>query len=146
MQLPSDQRQALRMLQHLHLAYPHEDSIPSSKVGAVAASLLRSVERMGLVSVSRAVRGRPRFFKITAQGLAETVRDVGYTCFGCTETLVVKCAVGEEEDRAGARGWRIGHFEGNGQHVCPDCTSAVWDALPLGSEEGRARFRCAPVE
>jgi hypothetical protein len=35
---------------------------------------------------------------------------------------------------AGERGWCIGHFEGQGEIVCPDCREAVWEARPLTSD------------
>jgi hypothetical protein len=50
------------------------------------------------------------------------------------------------DDIAGAKGWLIGHWEGNGQYVFPNCKEAIWEALPLGSEEGRKRFAVSEVE
>ncbi|MBY3155337.1 hypothetical protein HFO56_23725 [Rhizobium laguerreae] len=138
--LTHGQRHALGVLQRRHVAYPNSGSFPASEIGTDTAAILRRLAPLGFVTVTKGGRGSRQFFSITESGVEQTVRQVGYTCFGCREVLDFECAVGHDDDYAGARGWLIGHWEGNGQYVCQNCEDAIWDALPLGSEEGRKRF------
>jgi len=55
----------------------------------------------------------------------------GYECFGC-KTLSPKAETsGACDQKAKDDGWMIGHYDGEGHFVCPECKDTVWDALPL---------------
>jgi hypothetical protein len=140
------QKHALGVLQHRHLAYPEYANFPASLLGAATTAILRRLAPLGFVTVTRGGRGSRQFYSITESGVTQTVRPVGFTCFSCREVLDFECAIGDEDDIAGAKGWLIGHWEGQGQYVCSNCTTAVWDALPLGSEDGRKRFAVSEAE
>lgn len=66
----------------------------------------------------------------------------GWTCFGCQHSLDILVPEdyllrNHEAIDAHLRdaGWGIGHFDGQGQFVCPCCYDCVWDAaliIPLG--------------
>lgn len=134
------QKHALGVLQNRHVAYPQYASFPANQLGAATAAVLRRLAPLGFVKVTRGGRGSRQFYSITESGVAQTIRSVGFTCFSCREVLDFECPIGDEDDIAGAKGWLIGHWDGNGQYVCPECKTAIWDALPLGTEEGRKRF------
>jgi hypothetical protein len=74
------------------------------------------------------------------------VSGYGFTCFGCRTQLNfddLHCSrdlrivpiwashyirvSDEAERRAGLAGWGIGHWDGQGNIVCPECASCVWD-------------------
>jgi hypothetical protein len=79
-------------------------------------------------------------------------RMIGMTCFGCGDSFDVPAndlPPGDDRHKAleylaGRAGWGIGHWDGQGNIVCGDCTHAVWDfirfsapyyspSLPLGT-------------
>ncbi|MCS4088743.1 hypothetical protein [Rhizobium sp. BK176] len=140
------QRHALAVLQHRHVAYPQYAGFPANQLGGATTAILRRLAPLGYVKVTRGGRGSRQFYSITESGVAQTIRSVGFSCFSCREVLDFECAVGDEDDIAGAKGWMIGHWEGQGQYVCPNCPTAIWEALPLGTEEGRKRFAVSEAE
>ena len=59
----------------------------------------------------------------------------GFSCWNCREALNFDDLTGDDwreaENRAGRAGWCIGHFDGQGQIVCPDCRQSVWEPTSL---------------
>lgn len=140
------QRDALGVLKRRHLAYPRHANFPSCQLGTGTTAILRKLAQQGFVTVTRGGRGSRQFFAITEIGSAATIHDCAFKCFSCSEVLNFRSVIGDEENHAGAGGWLIGHWEGNGQFVCPGCKDTIWDALPLGTEEGRSRLAVNAAE
>lgn len=71
--------------------------------------------------------------------------EIGMSCWptgnprGCDAQFNITLKRGETrshgnrrlEREAGAAGWCIGHWDGQGFFVCPDHKDSVWDAIPL---------------
>jgi hypothetical protein len=140
------QKHALGVLRYRHLQYPQYANFPASQLGTATTAMLRKLAPLGFVNVTRGGRGSRQFYSITERGVAQTVRHVGFTCFSCHEVIDFECPIGDEDDMAGYKGWMIGHWDGQGQYVCPNCTGAIWEAMPLGTEEGRKRFAASEVK
>lgn len=54
-----------------------------------------------------------------------------YTCWNCEAESTPAKTSDEADVNAFKEGWCIGHHDGQGHYVCPDCKDAVFDAVPL---------------
>ncbi len=75
---------------------------------------------------------------------ANELREYGFTCFSCREMFnhsYEQPDYDDLENRAGAAGWCIGHWDGQGQIVCGNCRESIWDAGPLGTSAGREALK-----
>lgn len=57
--------------------------------------------------------------------------DFSYACYNCRCESPEGDTRQEADIKAFEAGWHIGHFNSQGEIVCPDCTHAIWDAVPM---------------
>lgn len=71
---------------------------------------------------------------------------IGLTCWQrCGNTFDYQISRGQRRDvaernmeiEAGKVGWVIGHFDGQGHYACPNCSTTVWDPIPLNQQRPR---------
>lgn len=62
-----------------------------------------------------------------------------YTCFGCDCQSPSGETSKEVDVVAFKSGWQIGHADGEGRYICPDCEDSVFDPIPLYPTRMRVR-------
>lgn len=58
-------------------------------------------------------------------------RQYSYSCYNCKCESPEAPTQAEADVKAYEAGWHIGHFNGQGEIVCPNCTSSIWEAIPM---------------